>query len=200
MLFRSDDCNNSSSCVQTIVVEDNVPPSIVCPPDITIHCTDPTLPPATGNATATDNCNPSPIVTFNDATLEGDCPNLLTITRTWTASDGCGNTSSCIQIIILTDNEPPSITCPPDITLQCGDSTDPDNTGEPTASDDCTAPVVDFSDETSSAGCPGEFSITRTWIATDACGNTSTCIQLITIEDETAPLLTCPVKIGRAHV
>ena len=37
--------------------------------------------------------------------------------------------------------------------------------------------------------------ITRTWTATDNCGNASTCIQTITVEDVTAPVITCPVDV-----
>ena len=42
-------------------------------------------------------------------------------------------------------------------------------------------------------GCEDEYTLTRTWTAEDNCGNTSSCSQVITVEDNTAPVITCPV-------
>src|SRR6185503_4511397 len=39
--------------------------------------------------------------------------------------------------------------------------------------------------------CGTTFDATRTWAATDACGNSSTCSQKVTIVDTTAPVITC---------
>ena len=39
--------------------------------------------------------------------------------------------------------------------------------------------------------CPGLFTATRTWNATDSCSNRSSCSQTITIVDTTPPNLTC---------
>lgn len=194
--LATDDCGNTSTCLQVIIVDDNLPPAITCPSNITIQCNQSTLPAVTGSATATDNCAANPVVTFNDAVLDGVCPLLLTITRTWTASDGCGNTSTCIQIISVTDNTGPSITCPANITIECTASTNPSNTGNATATDNClTAPVVTFTDVTVGGACPQERTITRTFIATDGCGNTSTCTQTIFVDDSTAPAITCPANV-----
>src|SRR5436190_13710204 len=38
------------------------------------------------------------------------------------------------------------------------------------------------------------YVITRTWKATDPSGNSSTCVQLITVQDITAPIITCPAN------
>jgi hypothetical protein len=192
----TDDCGNSSTCLQTIIVEDNLPPAISCPSNITIQCDQSTLPATTGTATATDNCAANPVVTFSDAIVDGACPSLQTITRTWTASDGCGNTSQCVQIIIVTDTTSPSIVCPANITVECTASTNPSNTGNATASDNCSPPpVVTFSDVTAGGACPQERTITRTFTATDGCGNTSTCTQTIFVDDSIAPAITCPANI-----
>lgn len=41
------------------------------------------------------------------------------ITRTWTATDFCGNSSSCVQIIQVRDTTNPVINCPPDASIEC---------------------------------------------------------------------------------
>lgn len=194
--LATDGCGNSSTCNQTIVVNDSQAPAITCPANVTIQCTASTLPANTGSATATDNCAAAPTVTFSDATLAGGCPQERTITRTWTATDGCGNNTSCIQIIVVDDSLAPVITCPANVTIQCNTSTQPTNTGSATAIDNCDgSPAVIFTDVTAGGGCPQEFVITRTWRATDDCGNSSTCVQMIVIDDSTAPAITCPANI-----
>src|SRR5207244_12328404 len=44
---------------------------------------------------------------------------------------------------------------------------------------------------------PGETIrvIDRTWIATDDCGNSSTCVQRVTVRDTTPPMLSVPVDL-----
>lgn len=114
----TDGCGNSVSCVQTIVIDDSQAPGITCPPDITVDCSASTLPGNTGTATATDNCS-TPIVTYADVTIEAPRPSELTITRVWTASDGCGNISTCVQIITVTESNPPVITSQPQNIVEC---------------------------------------------------------------------------------
>ncbi len=192
----SDGCGNSSSCIQTIVVDDSVAPIITCPPNVTIQCTASTLPANTGIATATDNCDGAPTITSSDVTVGGACPQERTITRTWRATDHCGNSSTCAQTIVIDDSIAPVITCPANVTIQCNESTLPPNTGTATATDNCDGtPTVTFSDTTIGGGCPEEHTITRTWIATDDCGNSSTCIQTIVVEDSTAPAISCPANV-----
>jgi hypothetical protein len=198
ILTVTDECGNSSTCSATVTVLDTIPPSITCPMDVTIECTDSTAPMNTGTATASDNC-PPPVVTHSDVTMEGGCPQEYTITRTWVATDGSGNTRSCIQVITIDDSTPPTITdCPDNITIECDESTLPGNTGMATATDNCDGmPTVTYSDVTAaSQTCVQEYTITRTWLATDDCGNSTTCTQVITVDDSTPPTITdCPDNI-----
>ncbi len=114
----------------------------------------------------------------------GACPQEYTITRTWIATDACGNSSTCLQTIVLDDNTPPSVECPGDLTLECDANTNPDVTGIPSAIDNCDIdPVVTYNDAVAPGACPQESTISRTWTATDACGNSSTCIQTLVLDD-----------------
>ncbi len=44
--------------------------------------------------------------------------------------------------------------------------------------------------------CPQNYTITRTWSATDAANNTTTASQTITVKDTTAPVLTVPAPVA----
>ena len=61
-----DECENSYSEMQVITVEDSIPPDITCPDDIEVNadagdCVASLVIPL---ATATDNCDPAPIITY----------------------------------------------------------------------------------------------------------------------------------------
>jgi len=78
---------------------------------------------------------------------------------------------------------------PANTTVECDDSTDPSDTGQATASDACGTPVVTYSDVNAPGACPQAYTITRTWKATDECGNEATANQTINVVDTTAPVL-----------
>jgi hypothetical protein len=55
--------------------------------------------------------------------------------------------------------------------------------------------ALTFTDITTPGTCPGTFSVTRTWTATDDCGNTATCSGTIVVQDVTPPTITCGYKL-----
>src|SRR5438128_6179471 len=119
-----------------------------------ILCYYATYPIHTCSATATDNCAAPVTLSFTAPRTSARCTGVPGIDRTWTATDGCGNTATCVQHITFVDTTPPTITCPPDRQLQCGDPTDPGHTGSATASDNCQAPVtITFADAGTKAHC-----------------------------------------------
>ena len=67
------------------------------------------------------------------------------------------------------------------------------NNGGATATDDCNNISWSNTPGTWSGGC--DNSITVTFTATDDCGNSSTTTGTFTIEDTTAPVITCPSDI-----
>ena len=173
--MADDGCGGTATCVQTITVTDTTAPDITCPGDLSLDCSDSTDPADTGMATATDDCSGVADITFDDDVAAGDCAGNFVITRTWTAVDNCGNTSSCMQTITVTDTTPPDLTCPPDMTF-VGCCLLPD-IGVPTATDDCG--TVSVSSDAPPEFCLGDTIVT--WTAMDDCGNTSTCMQTITV-------------------
>jgi hypothetical protein len=92
----------------TIIVQDTTPPDIICPPDVTLECPADTTQSATGKATATDTCGAATI-THSDL-WQPSCGNAGTLTRTWTATDESGNTSTCVQTITVVDTTQPEFT------------------------------------------------------------------------------------------
>ena len=50
--------------------------------------------------------------------------------------------------------------------------------------------TLSISSTVTNAGCEGGFSATRTWQALDACGNSSSCSQTVTVVDQVGPLIT----------
>jgi hypothetical protein len=201
----TDSHNNTSICIFTVTVKDNTAPVINTPGPVTANCQDNTGVGATGSATASDNCG-TVTVAYNDVSTQN--PSLshaghynYTITRTWTATDAAGNQSSGVQVITVHDITKPVITCPGDITLAYGSLTTPGGTnGTATATDNCSPVTIassDVSTQVSDVNNAGHYNytITRTWRATDASGNWSECIQVITVIDKTTPLISCPGNV-----
>ena len=60
----------------------------------------------------------------------------------------------------------------------------PSQTGTATVTDTCSPnPTLTYCDVVATnSSCPGNYVITRTWLAVDACGNSNSCSQTITIE------------------
>lgn len=175
---------------------DQTDPVITCPADVTINCEDDNTPAGTGYATATDYCDPEPVITFEDVVIDGTCPGDYEIIRTWTATDDCDNTSTCDQTITVVDVTPPDITCPDDVTIECEASVDPTNTGMAIATDLCDPdPDITYVDVVISGCYPGDYVFERTWTAEDECGNSSSCVQTITVNDNVPPVISCPPDI-----
>ncbi len=144
-----------------------------------------------GNVTATNPDGSAVTVSnnFDAGNLFPSCGNGAGLIITFTATNACGNEAYCYGQITLQDIGKPTIVCPDDTTIECGESIDPAFTGQATAMDNCSAFSVSYSDVISASGCANNNTIARTWRATDACGNQSTCLQTITIEDTTPPIL-----------
>ena len=88
----------------------------------------------------------------------------------------------CMGVLRVEDKLAPALTCPPNITIGCSESTATSNTGNVGVTD-CSATTIQVKDfETIFAQCSNpRAQIERQFIVTDAPGNESICSQLITI-------------------
>jgi hypothetical protein len=83
----TDGCGATANATQRLFVSDTLPPILTLPANITIECNGSRDASVTGNATAVDDCDPAPIVTFTDVTAnDGNCSVGGTVQRTWTAT------------------------------------------------------------------------------------------------------------------
>ncbi|MEO5777180.1 MAG: gliding motility-associated C-terminal domain-containing protein [Flavobacterium sp.] len=192
----TDACGNATSATQTITIQDITAPVIATlPATSTINC------PATPNfaqAIATDNCDPNVSLTFVDVTTNGACAGSYSVTRTWTATDACGNTSTASQTINVQDITAPTIdTAAANATVECDGNGNSAalaawlaSNGGASASDACSNVTWTNNFNALSNGCGNTGSASVTFTATDNCGNTATSSATFTIQDTTAPTIT----------
>ena len=92
-----DECGDFISCTQTITIIDEEPPVFISfPKDILAGCQDDL---DFGTPEVGDNCGQVGLIFIDDT--KGNCYHGITISRTWSAVDGCGNATNRIQIIEL---------------------------------------------------------------------------------------------------
>src|SRR2546428_5224136 len=109
------------------------------------------------------------------------------VTRTWTASDACNNSSSASQVITVADTSAPAIAAlPRPTTIECPAT--PSFTAA-TATDACGSSFTLTSVDVTNALCGASYRVTRTWTASDACNNSSSASQVITVADTSAPVI-----------
>ena len=101
-----DACGNKSTKSQTITVTDTKAPVLTVPANTSVECDAVPAAATASDASATDNCDATPVVTYlGETRTNGSCPNSYTLTRTWQAEDACGNKSTKSQTITVTDTK-----------------------------------------------------------------------------------------------
>ena len=187
----TDGCGNASTVIQTVHVFDvDAPVMDEVPSEITVQCGE-ELPSLPG---AVDACSTSE-VTFVDADNGVSCSGAMNFIRTYTATDGCGNAVSASMAVNYMDSIDPTFTVPADIVVECDSNVnDLEATGDVMdAVDVCSAEItVAYEDEvsTTDGSCLADNRISRTWTVTDGCGNSVSGVQIISVVDSTAPVVT----------
>jgi large repetitive protein len=181
----TDGCGNATAVTYNTRI-DNTPPTLTCPAPVTVSCVgEIPIVDITTVSNVTDNCPGIIAVTHQGDVISGQtCANRYTITRTYRATDGCGNFTECTQIITVDDQTPPTISCPADITV-CGVGAVPaaDITLVSGVSDNCggVVTITHQGDVANGPSATAPYTITRTYRATDVCGNFTECTQTITV-------------------
>lgn len=105
----TDAAGNTATAVQKVIITDNELPKITCPGNLNLKCAA-DVPAVNINAvTATDNCSVT-VAHVGDVITNQTCDNRFTLTRTYRATDGAGNTVECSQVITVNDDVVPQIT------------------------------------------------------------------------------------------
>ncbi len=198
-----DACLNSASQSFTITVEDNTEPVMVCDQNSVIalnvdgvayapasvfddgtieDCTDLTfevLRMDNGSACGAFNTEFGPFVEFCCADVGETVQVLLK------ATDENNNTNTCMVNVVVQDKNPPVLTVPADMTIECTDPYDPDNLGltfgTASATDNCLNTTISEEANIAINDCNTGF-IVRTFTASDGNGE-AVGTQTITVQN-----------------
>jgi autotransporter-associated beta strand protein len=189
--IADDGHGNTNQCSFTVTVLDTEAPFVNCGQNETVSCMQGwgfTVP------IVNDNCDTGLIPVVFSTTTNAGCGYTFTATRIWQVTDSSFNVTYCTQVVTTVDFIPPTITfCPPNVTVQCVSDIPVPNPGSVSADnsfDPCetTAPVVTFFSDVTNSLSP--LTITRTYHASDACGNFVSCTHTITVHDSMPPIVT----------
>jgi hypothetical protein len=202
----TDAAGNYDECTQTIVVHDVTPPELICPDQVTgkgssivlaYECIDSLPPPDIGLLTVSDNCTAVQDIILEhvgDALIEGTACDGM-VRRTYQATDECGNSGECWQDFLILDESPPTITeCPAGEEVECTDDIPAPDVSLVNGTD-CNGVTVAYVEDVVLDDSPCNGLVERKYSVTDDCGNADTCRQQFTINDQTAPVVTCPENI-----
>jgi hypothetical protein len=183
MYTATDDCGNATTVNYVVTLVDTTAPTASnVTPNFTAECSQFGGVASVADPVFTDNCGSPISVVETSSEVASGCDRIITIT--WTATDQCGNARTVSTVVTLEDNSNPTFTfVPAGGTFSCEQGID---FGQATATDACNAVTITSSD-TPSAVCENSYTITRTWVATDACGNSSNAFTVYNVVDETAP-------------
>ncbi len=190
-------------CNDTILITtvDDVPPSLSCPGnrDVFVDNNCETIAGDYRSSTsATDNCTATSAISISQSPASGTILTVGTTVVTISGTDISGNVGTCTFQVIVEDNTDPQITCPANANVVVDNSCDfvlPDYTNDATVTDNCTAANAITFSQFPTVGTTingGGFTQLIAITAMDASGNSEQCFFQITLNDTTAPNLSCP--------
>jgi gliding motility-associated-like protein len=156
--------------------------------------------PTSYTTSVTDNCTGTVVPTYTLSTLSQPCPGTTIYRLNWTATDVCGITSTSSSTVVLSDKQGPQwVTVPKDTVIKCTQFVLPASaigSNSLSAIDNCS-PSVTYKRDTTNTQNPNpstcafsNYAIRVRYTATDACNNTSTTVQNISVIDTIGPVFT----------
>lgn len=196
-----------NDCDFTVIIRDELGPRITCPANKTVECTtDITRLNVFGSPIVLENCS----FTLDSTSFyeRAEC-NRGKITRTFTAKDWKGRTSTCTQTITIVNTNKLTadlIKWPKDYTIVgCGGKTDPkelplENREPAITQPICGSAGVSYEDRRFDSQNETCFQIFRKWSVIDLCNHDPadpgksifSHTQVIKVEDRTPPTLVVP--------
>jgi hypothetical protein len=183
----SDDCGKTVAHVQSVMVIDSDPPvfDTYLPAQVTVECDDIPEPPYTLGGS--DNCG-YPLTGLTEkkiVSIYGNPRSRYLRIRTWILKDTCGNTALYQQTIFVDDTQAPVfLNAPESTTVPCNQAF---FVTRPYVKDNCGRPTVDYFDSKKEESCEQEYTLSRSWVAKDECGNEATYTQVVMVFDHEKP-------------
>ena len=188
----TDGANNTGTAIQAVTITDTGAPSLTLPTNITEEATSALGALVSYNSSASDTVDGT--LPSGCAPVSGSIFALGTTTVNCSVTDSESNTTSGSFEILVQDLTAPTVTAPLDITMEATGLTTAVTLGSASASDLVDGAVIP------GASSNGPFAVgvhQITWSATDTAGNTGTAVQMVTITDTGAPMLTLPANITK---
>jgi len=189
-----DEAGNQNTCSFDVVVVDNELPTIECPLDIITCMQDIVLSAPLTN----DNCATETLETTrsDNLPLTADYPPGIT-TVYHTVTDIHGNSRTCEQLVMVSEDVLPHIMCPGNVTVNAIGNTcesGPVQYPEPVIMDNCSDDIshltVTYDPVEDSIFPVGETTVTIT--VTDPMDNSTSCSFLVIVKDVAGPIIDCP--------
>ncbi|MAU75984.1 MAG: hypothetical protein CL831_03815 [Crocinitomicaceae bacterium] len=185
--YAVDFCGNLDSATYEIQVNDlTLPEFEYIPLGFSIQCDEE---PEFADPIAVDGCAGQVTITEQiDTLFSPNCEQNYTLKRVFTATDVCGNSNQGEQLIIVSDMTSPLLTPPLDLFVNCDETFDLDDA---ISWDNCDPnPTVELFTDTINITSAGTYDIIREFTSTDACENSYTSTQIISVVDNTPPYFT----------
>ena len=200
--IATDECGNSTSTFASFFIQDTTAPVIsIQAANMMVECDGNgntadlnAWLASNGGASASDVCS-SVTWSNNFSSVSDACGASGSASVTFTATDDCGNSTSSTATFTIQDTTAPVFTSelPANVSVSCDNIPLVANmSGSDNCDNEVAISVVDTIDNENSA-CEGEYIIYRTWTVTDDCNNNSSYTQIITVFDNTPPMLTTPI-------
>src|SRR5262249_3045128 len=185
----TDRSGNTAQAQQTVTVNDNTPPVLTAPANVSVNtgagattCSAVVSNATLGTATATDNCPGIGSITRTGVPAGNVFP-VGNTTVSYSVTDAHGNTSTANQTVTVVDNTPPVISCPANIVLEPTCPTGAIATfANATATDNCGVQSVVRTGGPASGSVFPIGTTTVTFTATDIYNNTSSCSFTVTVK------------------